>query len=88
MLQDELADFRGSEEREAAVTLVEEGAVWEGCGRSEEVAGLIWGVVERVGEDEVGVAEVVEAEEGAMGFDVERPRNMGLPWGFSILPVN
>lgn len=87
VLKRELEGFRGSEEREAAMNGVEGSRVWERCARGEEVVRLVGRVVDRAA-DEVEVAEMVEGELGAMGFDVERPRNMGLPWGFSILPVN
>ncbi|KAL2108013.1 hypothetical protein VUR80DRAFT_4366 [Thermomyces stellatus] len=85
LLARELELFRGAEERQAALNGLEWSRVWEACARPEEVARVVGRVVDRAS-DEAEVGELVEA--GAMGFDVERPRNMGLPWGFSILPVN
>ncbi|SPN99216.1 uncharacterized protein DNG_02253 [Cephalotrichum gorgonifer] len=93
----ELEAFRASEERRAALGAVEASDVWGSCcGGAEEIAGVVMGVVERAG-DEFELAGMLEEggaaaggwEDGAMpGFEVGRPRNMGLPWGFSILPVN
>lgn len=92
MFARELEAFRESEERRAAMAAVEASTLFERCADISQVARLVVRVVERVG-DEVALAEMLEGasdgEEGAMmTLEVERPRNMGLPWGFSILPVN
>lgn len=39
-------------------------------------------------DEEVEVSGEVEGVGALFGFEIGRPKNMGLPWGFSILPVN
>lgn len=81
----ELELFRVSEERQAVLDAVDDSSVWEGCAATEDISRAITRAVESA-DDEAEVAGEVEGVGALFGF--ERPRNMGLPWGFSILPVN
>lgn len=81
----ELELFRVSEERQAVLDAVDDSTVWEACAAAEEISRAITLAVESA-DDEGSVSGEVEGVGALFGF--ERPRNMGLPWGFSILPVN
>ncbi|KEZ38882.1 hypothetical protein SAPIO_CDS10194 [Scedosporium apiospermum] len=89
----ELESFRHSEERIAALAAVEASDLFAGCRGRGQIATLVSRVVERADDeselsDMIEDAHVHEDSVGMLGWAVERPRNMGLPWGFSILPVN
>ncbi|CAI4215585.1 unnamed protein product [Parascedosporium putredinis] len=90
----ELDAFRHSPERIAALTAIEASSLFShGCRSRAQVARLVSRVVERAADEQelsdmLEDAGVTEDAAGSLGWTVERPRNMGLPWGFSILPVN
>ncbi|PKS04939.1 hypothetical protein jhhlp_008305 [Lomentospora prolificans] len=89
----ELESFRLSEERIAALNAVESSSLFAACRSRKQIDKLISRVVERAfNEQELSDmledAGVNEDAVGSLGWAIERPRNMGLPWGFSILPVN
>lgn len=83
----ELELFRVSEERGAVLDAVDDSHVWEGCAAKEDITRAITRAVESA-DDEVEVVGEVEGVGALFGFEIGRPKNMGLPWGFSILPVN
>lgn len=83
----ELEVFRGSEERQAVLDAVDDSHVWEVCAAKEDVSRAIMRAVESA-DEEVEVSGEVEGVGALFGFEIGRPKNMGLPWGFSILPVN
>ncbi|KAK1974225.1 hypothetical protein LZ30DRAFT_694492 [Colletotrichum cereale] len=83
----EVRRFAECELRSAMIRKIEQSRLFGRCYTKSQIADLIMDVVEA----KVGDAEFASEDEyqNAIGWATELPaRNMGLPWGFSIMALN
>ncbi|KAL2873025.1 hypothetical protein SGCOL_011824 [Colletotrichum sp. CLE4] len=83
----EVRRFAECELRSAMIRTIEESRIFGRCYTTSQIADLIMGAVE----GKVNDAEFTSEDEyqNAIGWATELPaRNMGLPWGFSIMALN
>ncbi|WYZ43115.1 hypothetical protein EsH8_VI_000814 [Colletotrichum jinshuiense] len=83
----EVQRFAECELRSAMIRKIEESRIFGRCYTKSQIADLIMGAVE----GKVNDAEFTSEDEyqNAIGWATELPaRNMGLPWGFSIMALN